>query len=154
MPHEKLTFDSFSCEYNLTADSTHPVKLNWKSQPQDGHYELTIAKNGGTAGKTYSLYSLCVQGRGHAVEITPSSGSPKFWKDEDATTEIKPPVGSSVITVPKTNGSASNVRFITFAGNNCVLLVKSSRTVTHRMKRTASLTDHDTIPDPPVSGGQ
>lgn len=153
MPHEKLMFDDFTCEYNLTDGQNKAVKLNWQSHPQnDAFYILKITKPGGTAGKPYSLYSLCVQGRRHAVEIEVTKGTALFWEDEDATLPAQKNGNRWVI--PKTGGYERNVHFITFTTGSCELTIESLRVIKHRMKRNAVLVNHDTLPDPPVTGGE
>lgn len=160
MDHEDFSFVSSACSYTLKDSADKDVTLNWTSE-NAGEYRLKIKSAGGTGNYPYSLYNICVQNRNWPIRIVViKGGTVKFWKP-DLVSEHLPQNG--VYHIPKTDRISSGnpkpnanlIHYISFTDEECELLIFGGRVLdSSPMPKGLSLTSHDTIPDPPVSGSE
>jgi hypothetical protein len=173
--HDDLLFVSSRCTYTLQKRGNKDVTLAWYTEGAKLH-DVTITSVGGTFDEKgdlapYSLYNMCVQNRNFDVFISGVQGTNvTFWKP-DLKTPLTPTGG--VYQIPMTDWispqepapNEANIHYLSFESDTCTFKVETKRKLTSKeMKKppfppgpsspSRRLTSHDTIPDPPASGGE
>ncbi len=158
--HCERTFASSAGQPTLTVRST----LRTLAGPNDPiSYRVAINRaEGAPTTPSYSLYTLCIQGRRWRVEITQASGESVAFIDAKGNvakeiTGIKQPV-NLILARAQPKGAPgvdpAKVWSIAFAGDSCELWVTSYRPKVRKPKRPDDTDDSSDCPPPPESGGE
>ncbi len=126
-------------------------------------YRVTVTRaEGAPATPSYSLYTLCIQGRKWRVEVTQASGESVAFIDAKGAVAreisgLKQPVNLILSRAQPKNSpdvDPAKLWFLKFAGDSCELWLTSFRPKQSKARRPGDGTDDGSCPPPPESGGE